>query len=114
MFMNSDLNSDLKQCTVSKLGQVHSACALQAHAATLGCMHSAQVVGARCTGRAALGESLATSLAWPGATPRPGRDCLFPCPSPRPGRDIKTKLRPQEGQSRSRPQNGVATPISTG
>ena len=66
------MNSDPKQCTVSKLGRVHSAlalCALHAHsahcnhtartavhtarvglrAATLGRAHNAQVVGARCS-----------------------------------------------------------------
>ena len=120
-------NSDLKQCTVTKLGWVHSAHTQnqgRAHnklVARMSRAHPAQVAGSACAGRVHSAQVVG--------------EChdLLPLPSPRPGRDITSRSRPpgrpsqvatsipcrdlpsaQPKQPRSRPQNGVATPVSTG
>ena len=118
----------------------HAHNAQVAHTLCSGSAHSAQVVGASCHSRYALlsaGCQVAVHCAHLEicssvlvTTPRPGRD-LLPLPIPRPSCDIISKSRPpgrpsqvvtsipcrdllsaQHRQTRSRPQNGVATPMA--
>ena len=107
--MNSDPNSDCKQCTESKLGWVHSAHTQNPGRATLRaqcpgrgrcCAHNAQVARMSRAQPAQVARieprswvHVATSLE------------AIPC------RDINLVSRHHSRHSRSRPQNGVATPL---
>ena len=121
--MNSYPNSDCKQYTESKLGWVHNA-----HTQNPGRAHTARAVPrswalmrARQAGRAHVARTASTGRAHagraliatrPGSLP-PGRDLTSMSQHPRQPescRDIKSVSRHHSEHSRSRPQNGVATP----
>ena len=127
--MNSDLNSDCKQCTESKLGWVHST-----HTQNPGGAYTARAVPRSWVLLLARQAGCARMRAWSRAQLRLLCLLLLPPSRPkaqvvtpifnRPGRDLKSMSRPasapptetplsrhHSGQSRSRPQKGVATPF---
>ena len=85
--MNSDPNSDLKQCTVTKLGCVHSALiqklghADTAHTVPKSWAHAAHTTGRSCAHVNLVARAAVHSCAchaYPVATQSPGRDTKWP------------------------------------
>ena len=105
MFLNSVHeqcpNSDPKQCTVKKLGWVHSA-----HTQNPGRAHTARAVPMSWAYWAC---TCCDTPRQPAPRSRPHFD-VATSRKPKSCRDIKSMSRHHSERSRSRPQNGVATP----
>ena len=99
--MNSDPNSDCKQCTESKLGWVHSA-----HTQNPGCAHTAHAVPRSWALLRAQQAGRARMLAWSRAQLR-----LLRLPSSRPKAQVVTPNHHKATRIMSRHQIDVATPL---